>query len=381
MRSVNLKLFSFAILFLTVVFTSCKGLNKKKMEKLIEKSYLEVIVGTYTKSESEGIYKLTINTETGALLHKTLLVDSNNPSYLAISNDQKYVYAVQENEKGEIVGYKWNEDNTKLIEISRLTTKGMHPCYISLNEDNSLLSIGNYSSGDIAVYKVLKDGVLHDSIQTRKHLGKGTLLPRQSSPHAHCTKFYKNNFLYAVDLGIDKVVSYSIKNGDLKTSKVALKTDDGDGPRHLTFHPTKNISYVTTEFTNSIIVARVNVITGDFNSIQKISMLPTSSSKESFAADIHVSNDGKFLYASNRGHNSIATFSIDNEGKLTLINHISTEGNWPRNFALSKDNKFLLVANQLSNNIVVFKRDEKLGTLTKTQHKIEMSSPVFLKFL
>lgn len=381
MRRLNLKSFSFVILFLIVLLTSCNVSNKKAMEELKEKSYLEVIVGTYTKNESKGIYKLKINTETGALLHKTLLVESNNPSYLAISKDQKYVYAVQENEKGEIVGYKWNEDNTKLIEISRLSTKGMHPCYISLNEDNSLLSIGNYSSGDIAVYNVQKEGVLNDAIQTRKHIGKGTLLPNQSSPHAHCTKFYNNNFLYAVDLGIDKVISYSIKNGEVETSKVALKTDDGDGPRHLSFHPTKNIAYVTTEFTNSIIVAKVDEATGDFNSIQKISMLPENNLKESFAADIHLSNDGKFLYASNRGHNSIVTYSIDNEGKLTLINHISTEGNWPRNFALSKDNKFLIVANQLSNNIVVFKRDEKLGTLTKTQHQIEMSLPVFLKFL
>ena len=170
MSSINLKLFSFTILFLTIVFTSCNVSNKKSMEVLNEKSYLEVIVGTYTKNESKGIYKLIINTETGALLHKTLLVDSNNPSYLAISKDKKYVYAVQENEKGEIVGYKWNEDNTKLIEISRLSTKGMHPCYISLNKDNSLLSIGNYSSGDIAVYKVHKDGVLNDSIQTRSSL-------------------------------------------------------------------------------------------------------------------------------------------------------------------------------------------------------------------
>lgn len=369
------------VLLLLMLIMGCK-LNPKKEIKVEKKmTDLEVLVGTYTNDKSKGIYKLTLNNETGEIKNKKLLVELENPSFLAISENGEKVYAIQENVKGKVFSFKWNKDKTELIEISNVSTNGMHPCYVSLNDDENLLSVGNYSSGNVSIYQLEKNGEFNNQFQTMQHIGKGTFLPRQEKPHAHCTKFYKNNFLFAVDLGIDEIIGYSKDSNKLDKGKTVLKSSSGDGFRHLTFHPKKNVAYVTTEFTNSIIVSKINENTGNFTQIQKISMLPKSYSEESFAADIHLSNDGKFLYASNRGNNSIATYSVNDDGVLTLINHTDVEGNWPRNFGLSKDNKFLIVANQFSNNITVFKRDLKLGTLTYTDFQTELSVPVFVKFL
>ena len=369
------------ILLMVLALVACNKNVKKEMESINELQPLEVLVGTYTNNKSKGVYKLLLNPNSGEIISKDLLVDVENPSFLTTSKNAQSIYVVQEKEKGKVTSFNWNDEKTKLIETSSVLTKGMHPCYVTLNKQENLLSVANYSSGNISLYQLNKDGTINNNFQTEQHFGQGKNLPRQESPHAHCVKFYKNKFLYAIDLGIDKVICYPIKTNFLGKQKVALKADDADGIRHLTFHPNSNIAYITTEFSNSVIVSKIDEETGKFIRIQKISMLPKNFAKESFAADIHVSNDGKFLYASNRGHNSIATFSIDLEGKLSLIKFTDTKGNWPRNFSMSKDNKFLIVANQFGNNIVVFKRNEKLGTLSFTGFETEVSNPVFVKFL
>ena len=377
----NMKSLQILFVLFLIVGVSCKQPSKSTMIVDTEMADLEVLVGAYTNDTSEGIYKLSLNPKSGEITKNELLVEVENPSYLDVSKDGENVYAVQENEKGMVFSYQWNADKKKLIEVSSATTNGMHPCYVSVSDQGNLLAVGNYSSGNLFFYQIDKNGKINDQFQTKQHQGSGTLLPRQESPHVHSVKFYKNNFLYAVDLGIDKVMSYPIENGVLGKGEVALNTSEGDGLRHVAFHPSNNVVYLISEFTNAIIIADIDAKSGVLTTIQKVSSLPDNYAKESFAADIHISNDGKFLYASNRGHNSIAVFSIATNGTLTFINHTDTEGSWPRNFALSKDNKFLLVANQHGNNVTVFKRDEKLGTLMYTGHQIKMSTPVFLKFL
>jgi len=377
----NIKDIKILVLLLLFITTSCKQSLKSKRIVDSKIADLEVLVGTYTNETSEGIYKLSLNPKSGEITKNELLVEVENPSFLDVSKDGKNVYAVQENEKGMVFSYQWNADTTKLIEVSSATTNGMHPCYVSLGDKGNLLAAGNYSSGNLSFYQIEKNGKINDQFQTKQHQGSGTLIPRQESPHVHSVKFYKNKFLYVVDLGIDKVVSYPIDKGVLGEGKIALNTSEGDGLRHVAFHPTNNVVYLISEFTNTIIIATIDEESGVLTTIQKVSSLPDNYAKESFAADIHISNDGRFLYASNRGHNSIAVFSIATNGKLTLVNHTDTKGSWPRNFALSKDNKFLLVANQHGNNVTVFKIDEKLGTLMYTGHQIKISTPVFLKFL
>jgi 6-phosphogluconolactonase len=377
----NMKSLQILVVLSLIVGVSCKQSSKSNTIVDTETADLEVLVGAYTNDTSEGIYKLSLNPKSGEITKNEILVEVENPSYLDVSEDGKNVYAVQENKKGMVFSYQWNADKTKLIEVSSATTNGMHPCYVSVSDQGNLLAVGNYSSGNLSFYQIEKNGKINDQFQTKQHQGSGTLLPRQESPHVHSVKFYKNNFLYAVDLGIDKVMSYPIENGVLGKGEVALNTSEGDGLRHVAFHPSNNIVYLISEFTNAIIIATIDAESGVLTTIQKVSSLPDNYAKESFAADIHISNDGRFLYASNRGHNSIAVFSIATNGTLTFINHTDTMGSWPRNFALSKDNKFLLVANQHGNNVTVFKRDEKLGTLMYTGHQIKMSTPVFLKFL
>jgi 6-phosphogluconolactonase len=252
---------------------------------------------------------------------------------------------------------------------------------LELNKANNLLAVANYSSGNASVFNINSDGSLKESPQVRQHEGSGSSLPNQESAHAHCTKFYKDNLLYVVDLGIDEVASYSIDDkGELGKKETALKTDISDGPRHLIFHPSKEITYLINEISNSIIISTINQKDGSFNRIQKISTLPDDFKGESHCADIHITSNGKFLYASNRGHNSIAMYAVADNGTLTFLGTESVRGNWPRNFTLSKDEKFLLVANQNSGNIVVFGVDDKTGLLSFTGTDFKLSKPVCLKF-
>lgn len=372
----NFKHIITAIIFFTLI--ACK--SKKEEITISNIETLEVLVGTYTTGSSQGIYKLVFNPVDGSIENKGLVAEIGNPSYIIATKDNKYVYAVSENEFGEISAYKWNVDRSKLELINKLSVEGMHPCFAELNATEDMIAVANYSSGNITVFKLNSDGSLKEVPQIRQHNGKGTSLPRQDSPHAHCAKFYKDKFMYTVDLGLDEVASYSIdSSGDLGQKKTALKTDDGDGPRHLIVHPTKNVSYVINELSNSILVSEIDQGSGRFNRIQKISTLPQGFDGESFCADIHITKNGKFLYASNRGHNSIAIFSVDDAGKLTFLDTESVRGDWPRNFIVSPDDKFLLVANQKSDNIVVFSINQETGLLVLTEHELKISMPVCLK--
>jgi 6-phosphogluconolactonase len=288
---------------------------------------------------------------------------------------------VNENNPGSISIFKWNTDKTKLITTHKLPSQGIHPCYISLNKTETLLTVANYSSGNIFVHSIV-DGVLNQQPQTRQHTGNSIVKPNQNTPHAHCSKFTKDgHFLYVSDLGIDKIVGYPVdKNNRLGKKFTGLKMDAGDGPRHFTYHPTKNIMYIVNEFSNSITVAKIDSNTGTLTKIDKQSTLPQNFLGNSFAADIHISKNGKFLYASNRGHNSIAIFSIAENGMIQCIRTKPVRGDWPRNFAITPDENYLFVANQKSDNITVFKIDKNTGLLTYTGTNFKISKPVCLSF-
>lgn len=343
---------------------------------------MELLVGTYTQEESQGIYKLNFNPVTGELSDPSLVVETENPSYLHISKDRNRVYAVNENSQGAISSFGWNADRTKLNLIGQQPSEGQHPCYITLNEDTNLLAAANYSSGNIVVYKVSKDGRIEGDSQVKTHEGKGPVMPDQASARAHCVQFDAHaKYLYAVDLGIDQVLVYPIDDqGNLGASQVALALEKGDGPRHLIFHPTKNLVFLVNELSSSVVTAKVNPENGTMVVVDKKSTLPTGYKGKNASADIHLSSNGKFLYASNRGHNSIAVFSASEDGSLQLLDNTSVEGDWPRNFVLSPNEKFLLVANQNSNNITVFSVDAKNGLLGFTGNQIALSKPVSLNF-
>ena len=367
-----------------IIFTvAAIGCNKKREKQPHEvRNTLELLVGTYTDAGSDGIYLVDFDMENGTLDNKTLLVETTNPSYFTISKDQSKVYAVNETKDGGVSSFRWNESHEKLILIDQQKSQGDYPCYTELNEDETLFTIANYGTGNILAYQINEEGRIAQTPIVKQHTGKGTIPGRQDGPHAHFTEFSKNGkYLYAVDLGIDQVIKYPVSGTDIGGGSSAFHLDPADGPRHLVFHPTEDLVFVVNEQSSSVTSAKVDPVSGDFHKIDKVSTLPDDYNGNNSCADIHISNDGKFIYASNRGHNSIAILS-HSLGRLSMKHIELVRGKWPRNFTLSPDseNRYLLAANQKSDNITIFSRDVESGLLTFTGNEIEISKPVCLKF-
>ena len=375
----------FAYFVLACLLSNCTSTpttkNVSEEVETVAPTTLDLLIGTYTGQGSDGIYSLLFNLETGKLDSLRLMAKTTNPSYLAISKDRSRVFTVNETQNGGVSSFAWNKISNELELISEQPSEGDYPCYAALNADESLFTIGNYITGNVLAYQLNSGGVIAPSPTIKQHVGTGANPDRQEGPHAHCTIFSKdNNFLYAVDLGIDQVLAYQAGDETLGEASVALQMDAGDGPRHLIFHPTKNMAFVINELSGTVVSASIDTATGQLTKISKASTLPDDFEGENSCADIHISNDGNFLYASNRGHNSIAIFSVSSDGSLKRIANESVRGDWPRNFTLSPDNRFLLVANQRSNNIVVFERNAETGLLSFTGTDVSVSQPVCLKF-
>ncbi|MBL7745438.1 MAG: lactonase family protein [Chitinophagaceae bacterium] len=348
-----------------------------------------LIVGTYTGGKSEGIYVYKFNSTDGsyqAISH----VKTSNPSFIAISPDQKFVYAVLENadnkgKGGEISAFAFDKTSGKLTYINQQPTGGDHPCYVETDKTGKWVIAGNYTSGSLSVLPVNKDGSLGKATDHIQHEGSGMNKQRQEKPHVHCTLFSADNkFLFVPDLGIDKVMIYAFdaKSGKLTpASQPFAKSVDGAGPRHFTFHPNNKYAYLIEELSGTVVTYQYK--TGRLKTIQRISTMPAGDTSFAGSADIHVSPDGKFLYASNRANsNTIAIFSINSKnGKLTAIGHQSTLGNTPRNFNFDPSGNFLLAGNQNSDEIVIFRRDTMTGLLTDSGKRISVGKPVCLRWI
>jgi 6-phosphogluconolactonase len=362
---------NFLSLLLLAGVLSCSA-PKQEQEQVVK---LPLLIGTYTNGASEGVYKVDFDPEDGSFGEAYLMAKTENPSYLAVSNIKKNVYVVNENEQGTLSTFEWNGQGSLNL-VATKSVEGMHPCHVAVNADNSLISVANYSSGNVAVFQSVAELVEGGSFH--QHEGKGTHW-RQDAPHAHFSTFSPDGkYLYAIDLGIDEVKVYDIVEGKVDIVRTALKTDAEDGPRHLDFHPGKSLVYVLNELSNSVTSCEIQS-DGTFKRLNKVSALPEGYEGDTKAADIHVSADGNFLYYSNRGHNSIAVFSLDGVGGMELIGH-ATEGiTNPRSFTLSPNGKFLIVANQDTDDIISFSVGDD-GLLTPTGHKVTVGTPVCVKF-
>lgn len=369
----------FLIALLTVcVMVSCQ--TQTEENEIESPEELTLLVGTYTGRESEGIYMYKFNPVTGEsrLIHETKGLD--NPSFLALSQDKKNVYAVSETEGGSVVSLALGDST--LTEINMVSSGGVHPCHIATDKSGKWVLVGNYSSGSLAVLPILENGSVGEPIQKITHKGSGPNKDRQDVPHVHSVNISPNNIdVFVPDLGIDKVMAYKLDGatGELTEGK-SMTVSAGSGPRHFTFHPNGKFAYVLQELTGAVTV--FNYSENGLETIEEVSTLPEEFEGRNSSADIHISPDGKFLYASNRFVDTIAIFAIDEEtGKLTAVSHHSTMGKVPRNFAISPDGKFVLVANQESDNIVIFDRDEVTGKISPTDMEIEVSMPVCLLFV
>lgn len=331
-------------------------------------------VGTYTGEGSDGIYRYTYNHETGAMSDRILVAPMSNPSYLTISGD--LLFAVSEEKEGaRMVSYAIDEEGL-LDSISSVSISGAHPCYVEYCPDFDLVIAANYTSGSMSVFSVNKAGQIDPKEKQIHQQGSGPNFDRQEGPHTHSVVSAPDGkILYSANLGSDKLYLYNMRRKMLLVSEVEVAP--GSGPRHLAFHPNQKIMALANELSNTVTLFEKNKRGEYVTETQTISTLPDDFSDFSKAADIHFSNDGKFLYASNRGHNSIVCYSFDEEtNQLQLIGWISTGGETPRNFII--DGQFLIVANQDSDNIVVFRIEEN-GMLDLVQVEDGISKPVCIK--
>lgn len=335
------------------------------MSKIKEKTVSNFYVGTYTNGESEGIYKYQLDSA-GKLKQIGLVAKTDNPSFLAKTKDNQTLLAVAETDKngtGYVKSFRIQKDT--LIFTSKSKSGGANPCFITVNDKNQVL-VANYSGGNIGYLAVDNQNGLTNILDVQQHIGKGTT-DRQEAPHAHSVWFHPTkNEIISVDLGTNQLwfseIDETKKEFVFKNQKT-LNMMNGAGPRHLTFHPNKKWMYVLNELNNTVSLVKEKENTYFIDS--SISMLPKDFKEYSKGADIHISKDGQFVYASNRGHESIVIYKVHPEtGSLKLVGFQNVKGKHPRNFSLSPNDEFLLVANQDTNNIVSFKRDAKTGKLS-----------------
>ncbi len=346
-----------------------------------------LLIGTYTSSgTSAGIYVYDFNSQTGDVTLKSKVSGEENPSYLAISNDGKHVYAVNEVSNGGISSFLFNPTTGELTFLNRVSSGGADPCYVSVDDKNKYVFAGNYSSGNLSAIPLKEDGSLGDGPQFIQHEGSSIDNGRQKGPHVHCTVLSPDNhYLLASDLGTDKVSIYQFDASNVSqplspAEPAFVSVKAGSGPRHITFHPNSKYAYLIHEMQGMI--TAFDYKNGQLIEKQLITMLSPDFKGKVGAADIHVSPDGKYLYGSNRGDaNEIVIFAISKNGKLNYAGRQPTQGKGPRNFAIDPSGNFLLVANQNSNEIVMFKRDKKNGLLTPTGGNIQLGKPVCLKFV
>lgn len=368
------------IFLLSIFFFGCKSEKIKKDTVSKPDETTSFYVGTSTQKDAKGIYKYQISKK-GELQRIGLVAETTNPSFITKSKDGKTLFSVEEtytNGTGFIKSFKIEEDTLHLI--SREKSGGTGPCFVAVNDDNYVVT-ANYGGGSVGLLKTDKSGELSKLLSVQQHIGKGTT-KRQEGPHAHSAWFHPTKKeVISIDLGTNKLLFSTIdteKNELIATKQAYLEMADGAGPRHLTFHPNNKWIYVINELNNT--VSLVKEKEDNYFVDSSVSTLPKEFTAFSKAADIHITKDGKFLYASNRGHESIVIYAVNSEnGRLTTIGYEPVLGKSPRNFSLSPDEQFLLVANQDSNNIVSFKRDATTGKLTFIS-EVAAPTPVCILF-
>jgi len=339
-----------------------------------------------------GIYFCRLDTKSGEIILRGETRGIDNPAFLAIDTSNHYLFAVNEVSKingdpgGSVSSFSIDPGNGRLSFINLQPTLGESPCHISIDRTGKFLLITNYSGGSIIVFPIIEGGTVGKNVDFIQHKGHSINPDRQESPHPHSIILSPDNrYVFVPDLGMDKILIYKL---DQETGKLSpnnfphISLKPGAGPRHFTFHPDDKFAYVINELDSTVTAYRYKKDKGKLKEIQDITTLPEDFNGVSYCADIHVHPNNKFLYGSNRGHNSIACFIIDpSKGKLEQNGFTSTQGDFPRNFAIDPSGQYLLAANQRSNNIVSFRINSETGDLTPTGYAIEIHQPVCIRFL
>ncbi len=390
--------FLFTVLSIILLTANCKEQPAKNqpVPDTGDSAFMILYIGTYTEKEAHdggkatGVYIYGMDKATGRLSYIGTSPAVTNPSYLDVHPSGKWMYTVNETGKpdgspGAISAFRLT-DNGKVLEyMNTVSSEGDYPCFIQVDQTGKYAMTANYGSGTVALLPISADGSLGSAVSVDHHSGMGHSA-RQEAAHAHMiTNSKDNRFAYSCDLGTDIIYIYRLDTGQGKLVPTGnnYHTEPGAGPRHLTFHPLKNLAYVINELNGTIECMQVDTVNGTLTRFQVVSTVTDGKGKEASCADIHVSPAGNFLYASNRGmYNNIAIYSVDaRTGELALIGHQEVKGRTPRNFIIEPAGNYLLVANQDSDNVVTFGIDPETGKLIDIGVEVNIPAPVCLKFL
>jgi len=353
-----------------------------------------VYFGTYTGAKSQGIYVSRLDLKTGALGAPTVAAEIASPSFLAVHPSRNYLFAVNEvanfegGTTGSVSAFRIDRTTGRLALLNQQSSRGGGPAHISLDGAGRNALVANYGGGSVAVLPIGADGRLGPASAFVQHTGSSVNPQRQQAPHAHSINVDRGNrFAYVADLGLDQVLIYRFDPaaGSLTPSTPPhVAVAPGSGPRHFAFHPTSRYAYVINEITCTVTAFACDATSGRLDTIQTISTLPEGMTVEKgfSTAEVQVHPSGRFVYGSNRGHNSITVFAVDEKtGRLTFVQNEPTQGGTPRNFGIDPSGRYLLAANQRTDSVVVFRIDGATGRLTPTGHRIDVGSPVCVKFV
>ena len=350
-----------------------------------------VFISAFASGEKAGIHAFQFDTKSGALkpLHRT--TEIQNPFFLALSPDRKFLYSID----AKKFGGKENEDvaafaiegrTGQLRRLNKQSSRGTASCYLDVDATGKTVTVANYTTGSVAALPVQKDGSLGEAVSFVQHTGTGADPARQKGPNAHSIVVSPDNrFALAADLGIDKILIYKLDAAAAKLTpneaQPFVKMQPGSGPRHLTFHPNGKRVYVINELKNTVTFLDYAADAGTLTERQIISTLPADFAGKSYCADLKITPDGNFLYGTNRGHDSVAAYRIGEDGKLTLLAIHPSLGKGPQNLLITPDGQWLLCANMPGNSVVVFRIDPKTGGLTATGEPVAMPMPSCIRWL
>lgn len=361
-----------------------------------------VFAGTYTEpilfgtgqvleGQGKGIHAYSFDPEAGSLTELFINEDIRNPSYLCFDPKREYLYCVNEYKEfegkasGAVSAFKI-EEGGKLTFLNQKATQGTDPCHLIVDRAGKNLYVANFASGSVAVFPIQADGALADASCFVQHEGASVDPVRQKGPHAHAVELSNDDrFAFVPELGGDQLIIYKIdvENGTLTLNEKQPFIDlvPGAGPRQVVMHPNSKFAYLINELNSTMTAYKYDAENGTMEEINTLSTLPEGFSGHSSCAEVQISPDGKFLYGSNRGHNSLAIYAIGEDGSIALTDHAGTGGEIPRNFEIDPSGKFIAAANQDSGNIVMFRRDAATGQLMPTGSVVEVGTPICVRFL
>lgn len=346
-----------------------------------------IYAGTSSTRGSKGIYVFEFDRIQGKLRELQTLTEGNSPGFLALSPDRGMLYSIYgkgtlTDGNGSVMAFRIDRATGLLTKVNEQSAGGKGPAHISVDPKGRFVYVSNYGDGTLSVLPINKDGSLAIASDFIKHSGSSIVVGRQEAPHIHSAiPSADGKFLYVSDLGIDKIMIYKVDDkGKLSPAEVPFSTSTpGSGPRHFTIHPNGKFAYSAEELSSTVASFRINKKNGALIPLERVNMLPQGFNESNSAADIHFSPDGNFLYASNRGHESLVIYRVNSRnGMLTLVGHEGTGGKHPRNFMIDKKGEFALTANQNTDNVVIFRRDKITGKLMPTGEQVKVPAVICL---